>query len=114
MVSSERIRCDHYLEEYCMANLNVGIREAKANLSKLLRMVEKGKEVVLTDHGRPVGKLVPIDKGALPLSSRIKEMEETGILEPLAGKGPQRLPPPIPVDKGMAQMLLAEDREKHS
>lgn len=97
-----------------MANLSVGIREAKANLSKLLRMVEKGKEVVLTDHGRPVGKLVPIDKGALPLSSRIKQMEEAGILEPLTGKGPRRLPPPIPVEKGMAQMLLAQDRERLS
>lgn len=95
-----------------MANLNVGIREAKASLSKLLRMVEKGKEVVLTDHGRPVGKLVPIDKGALPLSSRIKEMEETGMLEPVIGKGPRRLPPPVPVEKGVAQMLLEEDRER--
>jgi prevent-host-death family protein len=71
-----------------MANLNVGIREAKANLSKLPRMVEKGKEIVLTDHGRPVGKLVPIDKGVLPLSARIKEMEEMGILEPVTGKAP--------------------------
>jgi len=95
-----------------MASQSVGIREAKANLSKFLRMVEKGQEVVLTDHGRPVGKLVPIDKGALPLSSRIKEMEEAGILEPVTGKGPRRLPPPIPVEKGMAQMLLEEDRKR--
>jgi len=93
-----------------MAELNVGIREAKANLSKLLRMVEKGKEVVLTDRGRPVGKLVPIDKKALPLASRIKEMEEAGILEPLTGKGDRRLPPAIQVEKGMAQRLLEKDR----
>ena len=65
-----------------MANLNVGIREAKASLSKLLRMVAKGNEVVLTDHGRPVGKLVPIDSKALPLASRIREMEESGIIDP--------------------------------
>jgi hypothetical protein len=32
------------LEKYCMAILNIGIREAKVNLSKLLRMVEKEKE----------------------------------------------------------------------
>lgn len=93
-----------------MADLNVGIREAKANLSKLLRIVEKGKEVVLTDRGRPVGKLVPIDKKALPLASRIKEMEEAGILEPPLGKGPGRLPPAIPVEKGMARRLLEKDR----
>jgi prevent-host-death family protein len=94
-----------------MADLNVGIREAKANLSKLLRMVEKGKEVVVTDRGRPVGRLVPINKGALPLASRIKEMEDAGILEPVTGKGPRRLPPPIPVEKGLARRLLDEDRE---
>lgn len=93
-----------------MADLNVGIREAKANLSRPLRMVERGKEVVLTDRGRPVGRLVPIDKGALPLVSRIKEMEDAGILEPVAGKGPRRLPPPIPVEKGLARRLLDEDR----
>lgn len=77
-----------------MGNLNVGIREGKANLSKLLSMVKKGKEIVLTDHGRPVVKLVPIDKGALPLSSRIREMKATGILEPVTGRGPRRLPSP--------------------
>lgn len=94
--------------------MNVGIREAKANLSKLLRMVEKGKEVVLTDRGRPVGKLVPIDKGALPLASRIRAMEDAGILEPVTGRSPRRLPPPIPVEEGLAQRLLKEDRERPS
>jgi prevent-host-death family protein len=97
-----------------MAGLHVGIREAKANLSKLLKMVEKGKEVVVTDRGRPVGKLVPIGKGVLPLASRIKEMEDAGILEPVTGKGPRRLPPPIPVEKGMARRFLDEDREGSS
>lgn len=96
-----------------MAGLNVGIREAKANLSKLLRMVEKGKEVVLTDRGRPVGKLVPIDKKALPLASRIKEMEDAGILEPASPRSPRRLPQPIPVEEGMARRLLEEDRGTH-
>jgi len=97
-----------------MADLSVGIRDAKANLSKLLRMVEKGKEVVLTDRGRPVGKLVPIAKGTLPLASRIKEMEDAGILEAANGKGSRCLPPPIPVEKGIAGKLLDEDREDAS
>lgn len=91
--------------------MHVGIREAKANLSKLLRMVEKGKEVVLTDRGRPVGKLVPIGKGELSLADRIKEMETAGILEPATARSPRRLPPPIPVEEGMARRLLEEDRE---
>jgi len=38
-------------------------------------------------------------------------MEDAGILEPVTGKGPRRLPPPIPVEKGMARRLLDQDRE---
>ena len=94
-----------------MANLNVGIREAKAILSKLLRMVKEGNEVVLTDRGRPVGKIVPVGRGVLSLASRIREMEDAGIVEPVIGKSRKRLPPPIPVDEGIAQRLLREDRE---
>lgn len=94
-----------------MAILNVGIREAKANLSRLLKMVEKGNEIVLTDRGRPVGRIVPVASEAMGLASRIKAMEEAGILEPVLGRGPRSLPSPIPVDEGMAQRLLREDRE---
>jgi prevent-host-death family protein len=36
----------------------VGIFEAKTHLSSLLDEVEKGGEVTITRHGRPVAKLV--------------------------------------------------------
>jgi prevent-host-death family protein len=36
----------------------VGIFEAKTHLSSLLDEVEKGAEVTITRHGRPVAKLV--------------------------------------------------------
>jgi prevent-host-death family protein len=36
----------------------VGIFEAKTNLSSLVEEVEKGAEVVITRHGKPVAKLV--------------------------------------------------------
>ncbi len=94
-----------------MENLKVGIREAKANLSKLLKIVHSGKEVVLTDRGRPVGKLVPIGKRALSLASQIKEMEDAGIIETAMKKAHRRFPPPILVEKGIAQRLLKEDRK---
>ena len=40
-----------------------GIREARQNLSALLDEVKKGREVVITERGRPVAKLVPPDRG---------------------------------------------------
>ena len=36
-----------------------GIREARQNLSALLEEVKKGREVVITERGRPVARLVP-------------------------------------------------------
>ena len=36
----------------------VGIFEAKTNLSSLVDEVEKGAEVVITRHGKPVARLV--------------------------------------------------------
>jgi prevent-host-death family protein len=39
-----------------------GVREARQNLSALLDEVKKGREVLITEHGRPVAKLVPPDR----------------------------------------------------
>jgi len=36
-----------------------GIREARQNISVLLEAVRNGHEVVITDRGRPVARLVP-------------------------------------------------------
>jgi len=36
-----------------------GIREARQNLSALLEQVKKGREILITDRGRPVARLVP-------------------------------------------------------
>jgi len=36
-----------------------GIREARQNLSALLDEVKKGREVMITERGRPIAKLVP-------------------------------------------------------
>jgi prevent-host-death family protein len=42
----------------------VGIRELKNNLSEYVRLVERGKKVAVTSHGRVVAELVPPGKPA--------------------------------------------------
>ena len=47
-----------------------GIRQARQQLSAILDEVRKGREVVLTDRGRPVACIVPpLRDSARPLSS---------------------------------------------
>ena len=88
----------------------VGIRDAKIHLSKFIKMVKNGAEVILTDRGRPVGKIVPIQPEDLPLSARIKKLEDMGILEPITQQKQIKLPSPIPVPNNIAQSILKEDR----
>lgn len=38
---------------------SVGAFEAKTHLSALLERVERGEEIVITRHGKPVARLVP-------------------------------------------------------
>jgi prevent-host-death family protein len=45
---------------------HVNLHEAKANLSALVREVGRGGEVVITNRGRPVARLVPIAKPPSP------------------------------------------------
>jgi prevent-host-death family protein len=39
-----------------------GVREARQNLTALLDDVKKGREVVITDRGRPVARLAPVER----------------------------------------------------
>lgn len=41
----------------------VNIHEAKTHLSRLLRRVAAGEEIVIARSGEPVARLVPIDQG---------------------------------------------------
>lgn len=91
-----------------MQPISVGIREAKINLSKLIKGVQEGKEIIITDRGRPVGKIIPIPKGSLPLADRINEMERQGWIEPQKKKW-RELHPPILLPEELAQKFLKEE-----
>jgi prevent-host-death family protein len=54
-----------------------GVRDLEARLSKYLRQVSQGQTVVITDHGRPVGRLSPVDR---PLDDRLKSLQDAGLV----------------------------------
>lgn len=93
-----------------MQSPSFGIREAKINLSRILKMIRNGGEVILTDRGRPVGKIVPIQAESVPLTDRIRKLEEMGMIEPDVRRSAARSPFPIPVPDDVAQAFLREDR----
>jgi prevent-host-death family protein len=42
----------------------VGVRELRQRASELLRLVERGETIEITDRGRPVAMLAPLPEGA--------------------------------------------------
>ena len=88
----------------------VGIREAKANLSRYLHSVRQGNEIILTDRNRPVGKIVPLPSEELSLADRLRKLEEERLIEPdTVMHEPDPSPVPLP-KKNLAQILLRKDR----
>ncbi len=94
-----------------MKPTRIGVREAKINLSKLLEDVQKGREIVITNHGKPVGKIIPVPQDSLSLAERIDNLERQGWIEPRKTKKERLLPPPLPLPDEAAQRFLQEDRD---
>jgi prevent-host-death family protein len=60
----------------------VGIGEARRNLSALVNEVKKGREVVITERGRPVAKLVPHDRPRRSISNVVAVRRRRPVLDP--------------------------------
>jgi len=92
-----------------MDRVEVGIRELRLSLSQYVARARTGTEVIVTDHGRPVARLGPIDEGEEKYARLVRE----GRITP--AKRPKRttLPPPVEVPgeaTGLVSELLLEDR----
>jgi prevent-host-death family protein len=73
---------------------SVGIREAKARFSHYVELARSGNEIVITDRGRPMVRLVAVVPGKRGTAEGVfRELEEAGLVEPGSGK---KLSPPKP------------------
>ena len=73
----------------------VGVRELRQRASELLRRVELGETIEITDRGRPVALLTPWPSGS-PLERLRAAGDVTGATSDL-----DDLPPPLPVPAGV-------------
>ena len=64
--------------------MEVGVKELRANLSHWLEMVREGQEIVVTDRGRPVARLV-----GTPWTPALDRLVERGLVRlPLEPRRP--------------------------
>jgi prevent-host-death family protein len=73
--------------------MQIGLREANQRFSKTMKAVKAGKEVVLTERGKPVAVIKPI-KSLESAEAAVGRMEAAGLLRAPSRRG--RLPDFIP------------------
>ena len=87
-----------------MGEVRVGVRDLKARLSEYLRAVKTGQTVIITEHGRPIGRLTPVEQ---PMETRLKALQDAGMI---AWNGRKIKPiPPVAINdsnKQVADILL--------
>jgi prevent-host-death family protein len=86
----------------------IGIREARINLSRLIRDVRGGMEIVITDRGTPVARIVPVDKTDLSLEERLKNFESCGLIETCSGPD-KPVGEPVELPKDFLKRCTRED-----
>lgn len=75
--------------------VQIGIRQLREGLSRALRRVSAGETLEVTDHGRPVARLVPV----AAVGSGLEELVTAGTLIPAQDHRP--LPEPLDLPSSM-------------
>jgi prevent-host-death family protein len=87
------------------------VSQLKAHLSEYLNQVKAGGEILITDRGKPVARLVPIARSKTHKETLI-QMEKQGLIRLGSGKLPKDFwAMPRPEDpEGLALKALIEER----
>lgn len=95
---------------------SASVSQLKARLSEFLGAVKKGHDVLITDRGRPVGRIVPFSSRRKGVPNHLADLERAG----LARIGSGRLPvgfwdrPRPRDDDGAVLRALIDEREERS
>ncbi len=92
----------------------VAVTELKASLSRYLAGVKVGEEVVVTERGRPIARIVPLKRPRDDEEQRLRQMEGQGLVRTGSGKLPKGFwDAPRPKDPtGEVRKALLEERRE--
>ncbi|MGH7813532.1 MAG: type II toxin-antitoxin system Phd/YefM family antitoxin [Candidatus Binataceae bacterium] len=93
--------------------MKVGLREANHRFSAIIKAVRGGKEVILTERGKPLARIVPLRPAEDREEAAIRRMVAAGILRPALKPGPMSWKGwrPIKIRGPSIVQTLREDRD---
>jgi prevent-host-death family protein len=90
--------------------MDVGLRAANQRFSKIVKAVRGGEEVLLTDRGKPLARIVPIQPAEQP-ETAVHRLESVGFLRAAAKPHPMPAWDPRPLHGMPMTETLREERE---
>jgi prevent-host-death family protein len=91
--------------------MRLGLREANQKFSKAIQAVKQGKEIVLTERGKPIAVIKPIEAGKNE-SAVIRRLEAEGVLRPAEKRGPMPDMKPVRIKGKTLSATVREDRDE--
>ncbi len=83
--------------------MDVGVRELRDGLSRHLASVREGHTITVTDHGRPVARIIPVG-----VPTKLEQLIADGKVTPAKRRKGMR-PAPIKI-AGMVSDLVVQQR----
>jgi len=90
--------------------ITAGIKDAKNNLSRYLARVKTGEEVVITERGKPVARIVREEEGKRSIRAALSPLIRRGLIAlPSRALAKDHLSPVQVPGKPVSEMVI-EDR----
>jgi prevent-host-death family protein len=89
------------------------VAELKAQLSRILRRVKAGEEILVTERGVPIARILPVS-GAAGEDESLRELEREGLLRLGSGRLPKafwKLPRPRD-PQGLVRRAVQQERDE--
>ena len=90
--------------------MKLGLREANQHFSKAIKAVRTGKDVILTERGRPIAVIKPI-KEAHDQDAVLRRMADDGLITLPSRRGPLPRFEPIRIKGKPLSQTIIEDRD---
>jgi prevent-host-death family protein len=93
--------------------LSATISKLKATLSAYMERVKAGEEILVTERGKPIARLVPVSRRDRAIPNHLLDMERAGLVRIGTAKLPKNFwKLPRPNDEASRGLeILLEDRE---
>lgn len=91
----------------------MGLREANHSFSKAIKAVKAGKDVILTERGKPIAVIKPLEQETT-VAAAIRRLESEGVLRrgPKSGKPMPAWRSPVRIKGKPISHTIREERDE--